>query len=46
MSAQLEGVRESAVCWDALTIDWEQSEASGDLAFVVQVLQQALQLHW
>jgi len=38
MSAQLQGVWESAVCSIALTIDCEQSEASGDLAFVVQVL--------
>ena len=43
--AQLEGVWESAVCWGALTIDWERSEASGDVAFVVQVLQHAVQLH-
>ena len=45
MWAQLEGVWESAVCWGALTIDWERSEASGDVAFVVQVLQHAVQLH-
>ena len=36
MSGQLEGVWVSAVCRGALTIDWEQ--ASGDVAFVVQVL--------
>jgi len=36
MSAQSEGVWESAVCSGVLEIDWERSEASGDVAFVVQ----------